>query len=136
MENKEKLQEQYLKLQFLHEQIKEIEKQTQLFNNQVVELSLTMQNLNDFKNIKQGTEILVPVNQGIYAKAELKNNKDLLVNVGSNVSVKKSIEDTKKLINNQIEEIKKLQEQMVLNLQKLTLQASSIEKEINELSKK
>ena len=136
MENKGKLQEHYLKLQFLHEQIKEMEKQTQLFNNQVVELTLTTQNLNDFKNLKQGTEILVPVNQGIYAKAELKNNKDLLVNVGSNVSVKKNIEDTKKLISNQIEEIKKLQEQMVLNLQKLTLQASSIEKEINELSKK
>lgn len=136
MENKENLQEQYLKLQFLHEQIKEIEKQTQLFNNQIVELTLTVQSLDDFKNIKQGTEILVPVNQGIYAKAELKNNKDLLVNVGSNVSVKKNIEDTKKLISNQIEEIKKLQEQMVLNLQKLTLQASSIEKEINELSKK
>ncbi len=77
----------------------------------------------------------MPLNQGIYAKAELKNNKDFLVNVGSNVSVKKNIEDTKKLISNQIEEIKKLQEQMVLNLQKLTSQASLIEKEINELSK-
>lgn len=134
MDKKEELQENYLKLQFLNEQIKEIEKQAQLFSNQIVELTLTAQSLDDFKNIKEGTEILVPVNQGMYAKAELKNNKDLLVNVGSDVSVKKNIEDTKKLITNQIEKVKEIQQQMVLNLQKLTSQASLIEKEINSLS--
>jgi prefoldin alpha subunit len=133
-EKKEKLQEFHLKLQFLYEQIKEIEKQNQIFNNQVAELTLTAQSLDDFKNIKERTEILVPLNQGIYAKAELKNNKELLVNVGSNVSVKKNIEDTKKLITDQVEEIKKLQQQMALNLQKLTSQAGLIEEEINKIS--
>lgn len=136
MENKEKLQELYLKLQLLHEQIKEIEKQIQLFNNQVAELTLTMQSLDDFKKIKEGAEILVPINQGMYAKAELKNSTELLVNVGANVSVKKNIEDTKKLITNQIEEIKKLQQQMVLNLQNITSQANLIEGEINKISSK
>ena len=134
--DKEKLQEQHLKLQFLYEQIKEIEKQTQLFNNQIVELTSTIQSLDDFKNLEEGTEILVPINQGMYAKAELKNNKELSVNVGSNVSVKKNVEDTKKLINNQIEEIKKIQQQMILNLQKLSSQAGLIEEEINNFSEK
>lgn len=136
MEDKEKLQELYLKFQFLHEQIKEIEKQTQLFNNQIVELTATSQSLDDFKNLKQGTEILVPINQGMYAKAELKNNKELLVNVGASVAVKKNIEDTKKLITKQIEDVKEIQEQMLLNLQKLAMHATLIEKEISELSSK
>jgi prefoldin subunit 5 len=77
-EKKEKMQESYLKLQFLHEQIQNIEKQTQLFNNQIVELTLTVQSLDDFKKIKEGTEILVPINQGMYAKAEILAQMPLL----------------------------------------------------------
>jgi prefoldin alpha subunit len=132
--NREKLQELHFKLQFLHEQIKEIEKQAQLFNNQLNELTLTKQSLDDFKKLEEGTAILVPINPGIYAKAELKNNKDLLVNVGSNVSVKKNVEDTKKLINDQIEEIKKVQAQLLSNLQKLTSKAALTEREFNKIS--
>ncbi len=134
MSNQEKLQEQYLKLQMLHGQIKEIEKQTHLFTNQISELTLTAQSLDEFKKLGQGTEILVPINQGMYAKAELKNSKELLVNVGANTSVKKNIEDTKKLITAQIEEIKKIQQHTALNMEKLILQAASIEKEISRIS--
>lgn len=130
------MQEQYFKLQYLHEQINEIEKQIQLFSNQIVELTSTVQSLDEFKRITPGTEILVPLSQGMYAKAELKDNNELLVNVGSNVSVKKNVENTKKLINNQIEEIKKIQIQMTSNLQNLTLQAVPLQKEISELSSK
>ena len=128
------MQELYLKLQMVHEQIKEIEKQDQMFNNQLVELTSTIQSLDDFKKLKEGTEILVPLNRGMYAKAELKNNEKLLVNVGSNVTVKKDIESTKKLINEQITEITNVQQQMVMNLQQLTSQASLIEGEINKIS--
>ncbi len=128
------MQELYLKLQMVHEQIKEIEKQDQMFNSQLVELTSTIQSLDDFKKLKEGTEILVPLNRGMYAKAELKNNNGLLVNVGSNVTVKKDIESTKKLINEQIAEITKVQQQMVINLQQLSSQAALIEKEINKIS--
>ena len=128
------MQELYLKLQMVHEQIKEIEKQDQMFNNQIVELTATTQSLDDFKNLKQGTEILVPLNRGMYAKAELKDNKELLVNVGSNVTVKKDIESTKKLINEQIVEITNVQQQMVVNLQQLSSQAALIEGEIKKIS--
>ena len=128
------MQELYVKLQMVHGQIKEVEKQNQLFNNQIVELTATVQGLDDFKKLKEGTEILVPLNQGMYAKAELKNNKELLVNVGSNVAVKKNIEDTKNLISSQATEIMKVQQQMIVNLNQLTSQASLIEKEISRIS--
>jgi len=132
--DKEKMQELYLKLQMVHEQIKEVEKQDQLFNNQIMELTTTIQSLDDFKDLKEGTEILVPLNRGMYAKAELKDNKKLLVNVGSNVTVKKDIESTKKLINEQIAEITKVQQQMIVNMQQLSSQAALIEKEISKIS--
>lgn len=137
MDNKnEKLQESQMKLQFLHQQIKETEKQSQLMNNQMMELTLSNQYLDDFEKLKPGTEILVPINQGMYAKAELKETKKLTVNIGANVSVQKNISDTKKLLENQIVEIKNIQNNLVENLQKLASQAASVEKEIKDFSKK
>jgi len=131
---KKKLQEEYVKLQYIYEQIKEIENQNQLFSGQIAGLALTSQNLDDFKEVKKSSEILVPLSQGIYAKAELKENDPLLINVGSGVAVSKSIEDTKKMIDSQITEIKRIQERMVLNLHNLSQQALAAEKEINRIS--
>lgn len=128
------MQELYLKFQMVHEQINEIEKQDQMFNSQIVELTSTIQSLDDFKKLKEGTEILVPLNRGMYAKAELKDNTGLLVNVGANVTVEKDIESTKKLINEQIAEITNVQQQMIASMQQLTSQAALIEGEINRIS--
>jgi prefoldin alpha subunit len=133
MEEK-KLQEMYLNLQLLDQQIKQTQKQVQVLNNQLVELSMTKQSLDDLKEINKGTEILVPISSGIYSKAELKDNNELIVNVGSNVTVKKNIEETKKLVNDQIEELAKIQIQMNTELEKLISNATSIEKEINQLA--
>jgi len=55
----------------------------------------------------------------------------VIVNVGANVAVKKDIRSTKDLINKQAVEIKRFQEEMMVELQKLGLKAGSIEQEIN-----
>lgn len=117
-------------------QINQVQKQIQALNNQLVELELVNKGLDDFKETKAGTGILVSLSPGIYARAELKNNEDLIVNIGANVVVKKKIPDTKKLIDNQINEIKKIREQMTGDIQKLILKASSVEKEINSIVSK
>ena len=55
---------------------------------------MTEQALDDLKTTKTGTEILVPMASGIFIKAELKDNKELAINVGADTVVKKNIEET------------------------------------------
>lgn len=131
--DKEKLKESQYKLQYIHSQIQEVEKQSEMLNQQSNEMKMSIQYLDDFGKLKEGTEILVPINQGMYARAKLLDTKDLLVNVGSDVSVKKDIQGTKKLLEKQIDEIKKVQERMVLNLQELAIQANKVEEEIKSM---
>ena len=95
---------------------------------------MTNQGLEDAKKIKPGTEILVPLSGGIYAKAELKDSKNFIVNVGANIAVVKDLDSTKKLIENQIDEVKNLQEALVNQLQNQTTKAAMLEQEMNKIA--
>ncbi|MDP6599943.1 MAG: prefoldin subunit alpha [Candidatus Woesearchaeota archaeon] len=133
-EKEEKLQKLYMEFQVLEQQIKQLEKQNTMLNNQLMELMMTNQGLEDTKKIKEGTEILTPLSSGIYAKAQLKDSKNLIVNVGSSITVVKDVNSAKKMIEDQIEEIKKLQENLVDQLQTQTTKATSLEQEINTIA--
>lgn len=135
-DNKEKLQQFKMQHHMLTQQIQEFEKQNEVFQKQMIDLTLTVQGLDDFKEMKKGDEILVPLNHGMYAKAEIKETDSLLVNVGADVVVKKSLEETKKLMQEQVVELTKLQEKMNENLNKIMQQTRDVEKEIKKLTNK
>jgi len=129
----EELQKLYLEFQIIEQQIRQLENQSAAINSQLIELMATHQGLEDIKKTKEGSKILVPLSSGIYAKAELKDNKNLIVNVGSNVASVKDVDSTKKLIEDQIDEINKLQEDLMKQLQHYTAKASVLEQEINDI---
>lgn len=135
-EKEKKLQKFYTQFQLLEQHIKQTQQQVATINSQLVDLVSTTKSLDDLKNVKSGTEILVPVSSGVYVKGEIKDNENLIVNVGANITVKKNMEDTKKIIEKQVDEMKKLQKQTIEELQHLTNQAALIENEMNKLTSK
>ena len=130
----EKLQKLYVEFKMLSQHIKQLEEKTAALNNQLMDLAVTNQSLEDMKKFKQGTEIMVPLSSGIYTKAEIKDSKNVIVNVGSNVTTVKDIDSTKKLIESQIEEVKNLHERLVNELQNNTSKAAILEEQINNIA--
>ncbi len=63
--------------------------------------------------------MLVPISNGIFAKAALKNPNELLVSVGANTTVPKKISDVIKLVKSQAEEVEHLQAELTLQLEKV-----------------
>ncbi|OIO62754.1 prefoldin subunit alpha [Candidatus Woesearchaeota archaeon CG1_02_33_12] len=135
-ENQKELQKMYLELQFLDEQMKQIQKQITMLDEQLVELNNTIQALDDFNKTAVGTKILVSLSPGIFTTAELKDNKELLVNVGGNIVVKKNVAETKDLLKKRFDSIKKYRDLTLAEMQKMGLQASNIEQEINKIIEK
>ena len=133
-EKEKKLQKLYTQFQILDQNIKQMQQQAAALNTQLIDLVSTTKNLDDLKNVKKGTEIFFPVSSGVYAKGEIKDNENLIVNVGADITVKKNLSDTKQIIEKQIGEMKKIQTQTVEELQRLTNQAALIEKEMNNLA--
>jgi len=131
-ENQKELQKMYLELQLLDEQMKQIQKQITMLDEQLVELNNTILALDDFNKTSVGTNILVSLSPGVFANAELKNNKELLVNVGGNIVVKKNVDETKDLLKKRLDAIKKYRDLSLAEMQKMNLQAVNLDQEINK----
>ena len=131
MEEKEKkVQEMYMEFKMLDQYIKQLQSQLEMITHQLIELNATNNSLNEFDKLNAGKEMFVPLSSGIFAKASIKDTSELLVNVGANVAVKKDVASTKKLIQKQMEEIKKIQKQMVNDLEKMTNHAAQLERQL------
>ena len=132
-EKEKKAQELYMEFQMIEQHIKQLQGQLEVITNQLIELSTTRNSLEEFNKINMDKEVFVPLSSGIFAKAKIKDTSDLLVNIGANVVVKKDIDSTKKLIQNQIEEIKKIQRLMIDNMEKMTNHAAQLEMQLQSL---
>ena len=120
-----------MEFQMIDKRIKQLQQQLELLTSQLIELNVTSSMLDDFKKIESGKSIFVPLSSGIFAKASITDTSEVLVNVGANIAVKKDIPSTKKIIQNQIEEMKKVQHQMVDDLEKMTDRAANLERQLH-----
>ena len=127
------VRKKYIELQLMEQQMKQLQENAKVLDSQLAELIGVIQSLEDFKSVENKTRLWVPISNGIFTKAELIDNRELMVNVGADVVVKKSAEETKSLIAGQMDEIKKVQQKVVEELQRIAVKAMEIEKELNKL---
>ena len=133
--DKEELQKKYLELQIIANQINQIQQQINLMQNQILELKNLKENILNFNNIKVGSASYSPIGSNIFVKSKIKDNKEFLVSVGSNVLVAKSMDETKVLIEKQADEIEKISYELENQLGIMDLRFQELQKEIMELDK-
>ena len=129
-ETKEDGKQALMEYQMIEQHTKQLQQHLEMAQQQIMEIAMTLNSLDEFKSIKAGKEIFVPINSGIFAKATIKDTSELLVNVGSGVVVLKDVDGAKKLISGQLEEVKKAQKQIIDQLEQLAYRASQIEEKI------
>jgi prefoldin alpha subunit len=126
-------QRKYLELQVLNQKMQQVQEQMEALEQQAVDVERVSGHLEELSKVSNGTEALVPVANGLFAKAKLLDTQNLIVNVGSNVSVQKSVPEVKQLILAQVEEMRKLQDDLAKQLQQLTSHAEQAEAELRKL---
>ncbi len=129
------LQEKYMEYQVLEQQVKQVEEQNQTLQKQIEDLNGIKEAIESIEKTKVGSELFVPISAGIFIKAEMKQNNELLVNVGDNVVVPKSIKDAIKLVEKQEQEIQKYKETMANNHALLVLHQQQLEAELYAMTK-
>ncbi|MAG50828.1 prefoldin subunit alpha [archaeon] len=120
-------QEKYLEFQTLNQKLGQMNQELNLMEQQLMELKIIEESLINLKKVKPGTKTLSSVGPGIFAESRLDNNKEVLMNIGASVVVKKSILSAKTTISNKVEKINELMKQLQKeiesvngNLQKLS----------------
>jgi len=131
MENQE-LQQKYMEFQLLGEQMKQTQKQIQVLEEQMTEIVYTQQSLDSIKDLKKGDQILVPVSNGIFAEATITNTEKLIVNVGANTMVQKSVESAKEMLSQQVTEVSNLHIQLHEMLGKIEEELQGLQRELSK----
>lgn len=129
----EELQSKYYEFQLINEQIKQLQQQQEALDEQTSELKLTLEALTDLGKTREKETILVPIGQGIFAKAELKDSKNLIVNVGSNIMVGKDTEGAKKMLDERLQAVEIYKEQSSSGIMELARRAKKLEAELQGL---
>lgn len=110
-------QELLYKLAFYEEQSKNLQQQLQAVEQGILDLKTIYLDLDEIKG-KNGENIMAHLGKGIFVEAKI-TSEDLLVDVGNKNIVKKSIEETKKIINSQTERLEKIKDELANTLDKL-----------------
>ena len=98
-------EEKYRQLQQLQLQVEQITEYVEKMQGQQKELDASIEALSELQKTSTNTEILAPIANGIFLKAELMDNQTLVVNVGAEVTVEKNIPEVLSLLAEQREKI-------------------------------
>lgn len=119
-EEQAKQRELTIKFQMFEQQIRMLQEQLQAVEQAILELGTL--NL-DFDELvgKKDKEILAPIGRGIFVKAKLLS-EELIVDIGNKNFVKKTIPETKKILQNQIKKLEKVKEDLNAELEKINVE--------------
>ena len=131
--SEEVLKEKYAEFRMAMAQIKQVQEQLEAVEQKKQELEDAAEGVSQLKNASKGTKMLAPVTDGIFVKTTLESTDEVLVNVGSDVCVKKTVEEATGILKAKQQELMRYQELMLEELNKLTDTANILEKELGRL---
>ena len=125
-------QSKLMELQLLQQDFTQLQNNVQTIEQQLAEVELIKKSLDDFSKQKKDSESLMALANGIFAEAKILNVKHLLVNVGSNVVVKKTVPETIQLIDEQSKELEKYKKQAMDGLNEILVKIQEIQASFKE----
>ncbi len=128
-----KIIELYNQLELIQRQIQSVESQLDEIVKQKEQVKTSVKALKDLSEEKS-EEVLVPIVNGVFAKAKLLDTKKLLVSVGSNVLVSKSIDEAVKLLEDNVKELETYQGQLEATYKQLIAEFNRIQDQLSKLS--
>jgi len=129
-------QEIMFKLSMFEQQIQQLGQQLQAVEQSIVDMNTLHMGLDEINGGK-GKEIFAPIGRGIFAKAKIVS-EDLTVDIGGRNFVKKTIPQTKKILEEQIEKLENVKKELESNVDQVNneLQQTLMEAQKMERGKK
>ena len=115
------------------EQSRDIEEKLQIVEQQISELQNFKISLDELEKNKN-REILASLGKGVYIKSDIKDEK-LFVDVGSGVLIRKSLDKTKDIIEEQTKRINEMKMQLTAEKETISENMKNIIEEIEKRNK-
>jgi len=127
---KNDLKRQYVELQLIDQQIKRLQQQLLILEQQTLELAALHAHLGSLEEVREKTKAYVTLGPGVFIEATLDEAKHVLVDVGAEVRVKKTIPETQKTIQEQLHELQKVTKNMEEQITTFLTHAQKLQQEI------
>jgi len=120
----EEQQQLAIQFQMFEQQIRMIQEQLQAVEQAIIELGSLNLQLDELIG-KKDNEILAPIGRGIYANAKLLS-EEFLVDIGNKNFVKKSIPETKEILQTQLKKLEQVKGELNGELEKINTELTNV----------
>jgi prefoldin alpha subunit len=103
----EELRKLSVEMRFLEQTAETLQQRISMVNAAITDLSYANIALENLEKEKENAELLVPVGGSSYIKAKLTSHDKVIVGMGANVSIEKTLPEAKVLIKERLEELEK-----------------------------
>ncbi|OYT58470.1 prefoldin subunit alpha [Euryarchaeota archaeon ex4484_162] len=123
-------------LEMYKEQIESLVNQSQIIQAMIDEYNRTKLTLDKISNVEEKTEVLVSIGGGVFVNANIRDTKKVVYNIGADIMIEKTIEETVKSIDERINLLYENLQKVVETTQKLEDAAAQISEKVQEMVKK
>ena len=95
---------------FLEEAATELQSRISMTNAALAELRVSSMTLEGLGEEKKGSQLFVPIGGGSYVKARLESAEKVVVGIGADVAIEKSVKKAKEELETRISELEKTRE--------------------------
>lgn len=134
-EKNEEFQQKLYQYQLLEAQSEALEEELEKIVEEIRELENSKQTLKELQDLKEKSEIALPLGSGSFAFGSLNNVKEVLINLGANVVVKKPIEEAVEVLEGRKEEIKDVRKTIKENMKRVNQNLQNLSVELQKAQK-
>lgn len=98
---------------FLEEAVNELQSRISLTNSALTELRISSITMEGLEKEKKDSQLFVPIGGGSYVKARLETANKVVVGVGADVAVERTLKEAKEELEARIAELEKTREALV-----------------------
>ncbi len=115
------------------QQLQQLQQNISALDKHIVDLNSLDQGLEQLTKIKTNQETLIPFGSGIFLKGEIKDNSTVIMNVGNNICVEKTLDEARETVAKQLEEVTLVLEQLREEMERNSIQLNSLQQEFESM---
>ena len=128
------LQRKYLQLQLLKQQFGALLEEKAVVDERLAEIMISMQALEKLGKVKENEEVLSPLGSGTFVQSNIKDTDKVFVSLGAGVVVKEKREKAMTILKERQEELSKINDDLILDLNKFSEDINRLEPEVQKLA--
>ncbi len=135
-EPEKELQTKYIQYQLLRQQLTAFSEEKALIDEKINELNATIDALHKLEDAKKGGEIWSPLGSGSFVRSDIKDVEKVMIAIGAGAVVRETRERAIEIFQGRLEELNKLQSDILRELEIIARTVQRLEPELEMLAHK